>query len=268
MNIRDHLSPAALVDWLIIKAFRLGAFRLAEGLVCWGKGNHQQQLIRFQVPDGPSLWLNPSNYIDRVLIVEGQHDREVIDAIGSLVRDGDVFWDIGANIGLIGLSLLHKFPQLKVVAFEPSPFTYSQLFLNDRLNGGRMQMLPMALADSESYRSFSMKVNRNTGQSTLEPDEKYAYDACIGVYCQTGDQMIARNGLPSPTLIKIDVEGAEHLVFQGLTQTLRSPGLRAVIFEDSAKNHETLVGYLKDAGFTSIRQLPGKGQANFLAERA
>ncbi len=44
----------------------------------------------------------------------------------------------------------------------------------------------MALADAGGYRSFSMKVNRNTGQSTLEPDEKYAYDVCIEVYCQSG----------------------------------------------------------------------------------
>jgi Methyltransferase FkbM domain len=77
----------------------------------------------------------------------------------------------------------------------------------------------------------------------------------------------AKHEVTAPNLIKIDVEGAEQLVFQGLSQTLRFPFLRVIIFEDSAKSHDALVAQLKEWDFSSFQKLPGKGQANYLASR-
>ncbi len=267
MQIRNHLSPAAMLDRLIALAFRFGAFRLAEGLVCWGKGNHRQQYIHFRSADGVPLWLNPFNYIDRALLAEGGHDRHVTDAFQSLVQPGDVFWDVGANLGFISVSLLHKFPGLKIVAFEPSPFMFSQLYLNNQLHGDRMQILPLALADKEGFRCFSMKTNRNTGQSTLQPEEDVAYDTSFGVYCETGDRLIAAGSVPPPTLIKIDVEGAEGMVLRGLSAALQSPKLRAIVFEGPTKDHDAILDLLRQNGFPTVIRLTEGAQTNFLAQR-
>lgn len=269
MGLRDAFSPAAFVDWLIVWAFRLRQIRLAEGLACWGKGNHKFQLVRCRLRNGPILWLNPSNYIDRVLLTEGEHDRHVIEALGEQLREGDVLWDVGANIGLIGLSLMHLHKKIQVVAFEPSPFTFCHLHLNNELHGYPMQLKALALADVAETRAFSVKINRNTGQNTLLPNPKLAtYDTSIDVCCETGDRLIAHGMVPIPTLIKIDVEGAEAIVLRGLSDTLKLASLRAVVFEGPTADHEAILALLKDSGFSSVKRLTdNETQTNFLAVR-
>ena len=56
----------------------------------------------------------------------GKKEAEVIHYIDNYVKDGDIFFDIGANIGIFTLYATKKYKNLKAVSFEPE---YSNLYL-------------------------------------------------------------------------------------------------------------------------------------------
>lgn len=264
---RPGFSFVPVLDWLIVKCSRLGWVRIAEGLVYWCKGIHRQNLLLCPVAPGVRLWLNPHNYIDRILLAGRSHDPEVLDVLRSEVKKGDVFWDIGANIGLVSFSLMAEQPEITAVAFEPSPFTFSQLALNNLENGGQMQLLPIALSDGPEISRFTFKINRNSGQSTLRPDNQFSYDGSVPVTVESGDRLVAREIVPAPTLMKIDVEGAEWWVFSGLREILKNEALRLVIFEGPTPEQEAIEALLKENGFQSVVPLTDASQTNYLATR-
>jgi hypothetical protein len=92
------------------------------------------------------------------------------------------------------------------------------------------------------------------------------------------DDFVAGRANDTPTLIKIDVEGAEHDVLAGARGVLRGGRVRAVVFEDREDEHgrpsnAAAVGYLRDAGYEIERlgasdPFAADGMLNFLATPA
>ena len=68
---------------------------------------------------GLKLELDPREKIDGAVIRHGYFDDDVIACLLGRVRPGDIFWDIGANIGLHSLTLKLLRPETDVVCFEP-----------------------------------------------------------------------------------------------------------------------------------------------------
>jgi len=268
MSLSEKISPASVLDRTIRLLFRAGQVPLAEACHYHLKGRASGQLIQWARPSGVKLWLNPKNYIDRIVLRGGEHDPEIIDAFTREARPGDVFWDVGANIGLMGLLLSERILDLRVVAFEPSPLAFSQLFENNLANGSRMQLLPFALSDSEKMMPLSVKVNRNSSQSTFLPQDRYNYDTSIPAFCRTGDSIVEQGIVPPPNLLKIDTEGFEYSVLRGMRKTLLRPELRAIIFEGPTPEQEFIVRLLDDSGFLEPKALTDRGQTNFLSLRA
>ena len=184
------LSPSLLVDRFIRILFRSGLTSAAEAVYYHFKGASTGQLVFFPHASGANLWLNPKNYIDRILLNGLQHDPEVVEAFKKEARSGDVFWDVGANIGLMGLLLSERVSSLHVVAFEPSPLAFAQMFENNHANSSRMQLLPFALSTTEAMMPLSVKINRNSSQATFLPQDQYNYDTTIPAFCRTGDSVV------------------------------------------------------------------------------
>jgi FkbM family methyltransferase len=267
LRLTDTFSPARLVDRAISIVFGLGYSSLGEALLYHLKGSGSGQLILWNGPHGLKLWLNPKNYIDRILLRNEQHDPEVIDALSEHARPGDVFWDVGANIGLMGFLILKRLPSLKVCAFEPSPLAFSQLFENNSANSNIQQLMPFALSSKEGLFPLSVKVNRNSSQNTFIPQEQYNYDTCILALCRTGDSVIAHGLAPAPNIMKIDVEGSEYAVLSGMSEALKKSSLRAIVFEGPTPEQSQIEELLRQSGFTKPKALTIRGQTNYLTVR-
>jgi FkbM family methyltransferase len=130
-----------------------------------------------------------------------------------------------------------------------------------------MKIIPFALSNSDGIQEFSLKINRNSGQSTLIPEKKFSYDCSLKVQTKIADNLIRDGLILLPQVIKIDVEGAEFMVLSGMKNILASEKLRAVIFESPSDCDSNVIKLLESYGFNSIIRLNNKAQTDFLASK-
>lgn len=156
----------------------------------------------------------------------GANEEPMQQALAQHLKPGQTFFDIGANVGfftVLGARLVG--PRGKVFAFEPVPRNAVYVKFNARLNHfSHVSVLEKAV----SSRSGQAKlwVAEYSGGAALDitpapPDLK----TVITVETVTVDQLtfgstLDRETHPRPAVIKVDVEGAELDVFQGMTRTL------------------------------------------------
>ncbi|MDE2059872.1 MAG: FkbM family methyltransferase [candidate division NC10 bacterium] len=130
------------------------------------------------------------------------------------VRSGDIVYDIGAHTGFYTLlaSVLVGSTG-RVVAFEPLPRNLAYLRKHLALNHVRNTVvMEGAVCENEG----EVRIVAGLNSSETRVDAK----GTMSVRALTIDHLIFRDGFPAPTVIKIDVEGAEHAVLRGGIQLL------------------------------------------------
>ena len=152
---------------------------------------------------------------------------------------GATFWDVGANIGLF--SLLAAQRGLKVVAFEPHVGSQRLLQLavaqNDR--DGSIMVVPFGLTDHTGADIMSVKDPSAgiTGSSLGAPVTNSHHR--FTTFVMRGDDV--RTLLPAPfnkpTAIKVDVDGIEPKILEGLQGLLLDGCLQHLMVETSATDH-------------------------------
>lgn len=180
---------------------------------------------------GAVFELNVYDYIDRIALAEGYYESEVLDALLDRTETGTVFWDVGANFGQHSVTLKRLAPETVVHAFEPSPESGGRLLHHARLNRVDVSLWPLALGDRAGYQMLHVVDEGNPGMTTLLPWPEVTYAARQPVRVERADHLIDGGLVPPPTLLKLDVEGSEFAVLQGLGRHLQSATLRAVVFE-------------------------------------
>lgn len=169
--------------------------------------------------------------------------------------EDETLYDIGANVGMYTVYAA-VMRNASVYAFEPEALNYAELNKNIYLNDlhERVTAYCMALSDVDkvdrlllsdfglgiSYHDF--EENSWPEDKTFAPDWSVSKDnrrsqGCIG---RRIDSLVAE-GIPAPDHIKIDVDGLEHRVIEGMIETLQHGGLKTVLIEinfDNPKNLE------------------------------
>jgi FkbM family methyltransferase len=224
-----------------------------------------------------ALGINVSlqDYVPRAIFFEGYYERPLIEWLKANLRSDDVFWDIGANIGAV--SLVAAWRCFHVAAFEPDPRSLARLEANIRFNHlTNIEMIPTALGANAGTITLHQGADLNTGMSSIM-DGRVQTDKRVNVAVQRADDFLVTRPDLFPGLVKMDVEGAEHLVVQGARKMLRDSRLRALVFEDrrdseNGPTNRALVAELLSAGL-HIRPLAASDEhaqddmINFLAER-
>ncbi|MFN0010406.1 MAG: FkbM family methyltransferase [Phycisphaerales bacterium] len=174
------------------------------------------------------------------------------------LRSGDVFVDIGANIGMTVLMAARCVgPTGRVMAFEPNPRVYQRLADHVDRNGLRSMVDPRNCALGDIATELELHVPLHPGQATFAPmaaDSEGRETMSVKVPVRVGDDELA--ALPrGPLMIKIDTEGFECRVLAGLKRTLaeRSPAVvcEAVpsLLSRAGGSIEALFAMMHDAGF-------------------
>ncbi len=152
----------------------------------------------------------------------GLNELPVQQALKEHLKPGDVFYDVGANIGFFGvLGARLVGTSGKVVAFEPVPQNAALIRENFALNGfAHARVVEKAVA-SHSGR-VDLLLSRHPGGATLLTQAQITdAERTITVKQVSLDEVVFDQHVPAPSLIKIDVEGAELAVLRGMQRILR-----------------------------------------------
>jgi FkbM family methyltransferase len=175
-----------------------------------------------------------------------QVERRLIEKL--LARGGD-FVDVGAHIGLYTVSVAEHIPG-RVLALEPNPSAFARLCENVALNDcGNVTAERVAASSRLGYAALHLQDGGDSSWSTLVEDRLSGTEA-VDVETTTLDYEVERHGL-RPTVVKIDVEGAETVVLRGAPRVLaRRP---ALLLELVAENAAAVVSILAQLGYLVAR---------------
>lgn len=179
-------------------------------------------------------------------------------------KENEIFWDIGANIGLYAIYAAKK--KLKVICFEPSTNNTRILSRNISKNNmhNQIYLFPIALTDVENkfltmnesnivegsaHNSFGQNLDYE-GKS-FEPKCKYS------IFGTSIDRIIKDRILEKPNHIKIDVDGFEHLILSGARNLLSTNELKTVLIEineNYKEQFEKILQIFKSYNFSIIKK--------------
>lgn len=182
-----------------------------------------QHEVSLETPQG-TLYFMASTPVEHYRIAGYGEEKEFLDFFLSMLSPDDLVFDIGASVGLFTIHASSLLGSGSLVAFEPDPDTQKAL----RNNVGRNPQLT-----NISYVSWA--VSDTTGETLLysdgvagcapslrkQPGRENAPRGKVRVSTNTLDNAIASGELPLPTVLKIDIEGAEILCVKGALRLLR-----------------------------------------------
>ena len=213
-------------------------------------------------------------------------------------KPDEVYVDVGANVGMY--AIYAGVVGARVFAFEPEALNYAELNKNIFVNDlhGRVTAYNIAISDQVDVSILHLSAfsfagsHHDFGENRWESDrviggrhlerDKRPQQGCVSFPL---DELVARQAIPVPNHIKIDVDGFEYKVINGAAKTLERPELKTLLLEvDFAipesielvhrlkgqgwkvSDHQLRVNqheYLKEGKIDSLMQR-GKGGANFI----
>jgi FkbM family methyltransferase len=184
-------------------------------------------------------------------------------------RRAGTFVDVGVNVGQTLIRVKRLNPDAPYIGFEPNPvcYSYTQRLIAD--NGFQhCTLLPVGLSSKAGIASFFIRSDADVGGSTIDgfrSARQYSRIERVAVF--PGDDALATLGTPPLSVIKIDVEGAELEVIEGLRGTLATRPfvvceILPVFTEDGAKGRfrkprqEALLDCMRQAQYVLYRIMP------------
>lgn len=152
-------------------------------------------------------------WIAQQLINTGGYERDELAVLCSLAKPGDTVVDVGANIGLHTLHLSRAVgPEGRVIAVEPDAANLRLLRKNIAANHcSNVTVVPYALGDRNGEQTFYV-CEGNKGLQGFTDLSGYGKPTTVQV--RRADEVLAD---VSPSLMKIDVEGAEPMVLSAMS---------------------------------------------------
>jgi len=207
-----------------------------------------------------------SDAIQRYIYYFGLWEPNVEAFIRARLRSGDTFVDVGANIGyfaLLGAKLVR--PQGRVVAIEASTLAIEQLKANVTRNhlDARVRCVHAAVSDSEGITTLYEGEAGNIGSASIV---RAGGKLSEMVRSATLEKLLLPSELASVRLIKIDVEGAESLVFEGmrpLLSKLRPDAEIVMEITPELSGADGIIGVLAREGWNAYALKPQDSIENY-----
>jgi FkbM family methyltransferase len=159
--------------------------------------------------------------LQRFVYYLGRWEPHVEAVIAGMLRTGDTFIDIGANVGyftLLGSKLVGA--SGKVVAIEACSATYQSLLDNLKRNKiSNVRTVQCAVSDRDTELLLHSAPDINSGLASLIQDR--GGEGTERVHGFPLGSLLSSDEIRSARLIKIDVEGAEKMVLEGMMPILR-----------------------------------------------
>jgi FkbM family methyltransferase len=191
-------------------------------------------------------------------LLGGKYEQGTKQLLERLIQKGNTIVDVGAHVGYYALLFARwAGPQGRVFAFEPGPDNYALLRKNVELNGcTNVACIPKAVSDRSAIVQLFVSSQGNDRHSLFENTRSVVHESSCEVSAVSLDQFLEDEGWPRVDLVKMDVEGAEPLVLEGMRETVhRFPGLKLVVelapevLRSGGRNPVAFLGRLWALGF-------------------
>jgi FkbM family methyltransferase len=173
----------------------------------------------------------------------GSYELAMQRRFASELTDGQVVYDVGANVGFYSLLAARCVGATGFVfAFEPLPENLGYLRRHVALNAlAQIAVEPVAVCEVTTILQFTRGDNSSTGRLDAGGD--------LNVKALALDDFVFGEGHPPPHLVKIDVEGAEVRVLQGARRLLESRRPLLVLATHGARRYQECCSLLSDVGY-------------------
>ncbi len=185
-------------------------------------------------------------------IAFGNLESGVQEAMVRHLPRGGVFYDIGANLGFFALLGAHLagLDQGRVYAFEAAPDNAEAIRENAALNG-IPNVTVIAKAVSSHSGTGRLQVVDDQSWSKLEDYGEHPFtEEVIDVELVAIDDLLGAGQLRPPTVIKIDIEGAEIAALEGMRKTISDH--QPVVICELHDTHREFRAAMDDHGYRIV----------------
>lgn len=201
-------------------------------------------------------------------------EPETLAWMNKYLPSSNVFYDVGANVGLYSIYAAMRYRHLKVFSFEPEAQNFARLCQNLRLNGlqnvtpcsfpicDRIQFDRLFVGEFKVGSAFHSFGQVNEHRKVEGP--RFS-QGMIGVSLV---DLVDRFGGPTPDLLKVDVDGIEKKIIDGAAELIRSRKIRSVLVEVNGKGAD--YGSIRDLFLNSgyFEETRGKVSVNQSGEES
>ena len=201
--------------------------------------------------------IDPASCFGLILIENGVYEPETVQTLQTFLKEGGVFFDVGANEGyhtVIASRIVG--PKGRVFAIEPQSRLQSALQKNLELNQcTNVTLIKSAISDKEGRAILFLLPDTNSGASGLIRATKYRVPT-EQVNTVTLEKLFATYSVDICDLMKVDIEGFEPEAILGSASLFESRRIRAMALEPTAhlaqkRGHkpEQLTLFLEQRGY-------------------
>ncbi|MDX1627567.1 MAG: FkbM family methyltransferase [Fulvivirga sp.] len=195
-------------------------------------------------------------------------ETELEHFLNRYLKEGDVFIDVGASIGLVSLFASNQVgAEGKVIAFEPNPWVYNRLSDIVRLNNKKnIKTYELAISDTSGWLSLNLNNADSilmTRSSMLFADQNAQHTEVLVSSLDTF--------IPSQTnidILKVDVEGVELEVLRGSRrliekqQPLVCVEIHGLFFDDHEKHVNEIFSFFDNMNYSCYNLYKKKEENN------
>jgi FkbM family methyltransferase len=225
--------------------------RFEYSFVCHSEKERNRAKRMFEKEKGTIAWL----------------DREL--------RPGDVYFDVGANIGVYTLFGARRVGEKgSVVAFEPHIPNANSLLENIILNGlgHQIKLVTAALSDRECYDHFNYQAVTVASSTSQFGRTSYEGEAFDPIFVEVKhsvriDTLIGTGAVSRPNVVKIDVDGLDFEVLDGMRRLISSAERpRSIQIELGSDSKPRILSLLEETGYVLREKHWTAAGLEFIAE--
>ncbi|MDG2333933.1 MAG: FkbM family methyltransferase [Myxococcota bacterium] len=209
------------------------------------------------------IYVSPDSQLKYLKPGASAFDLELLRVAREELHNGDVVWDIGANVGVFTFAAASRTQSGDVLAVEPDIWLAGLLRKSANLGQNRglgVRVLPTAIAGEPGMETFLVAERGRASNALSGPGargEAGGVREQVLVPTLSLDLLLSSNAAPS--FIKIDVEGAEKLVLEGATRVLSA--VRPTIYiEVGGGARDAVTALLKDNDYRLYDGALAKGE--------
>ena len=192
----------------------------------WMRLTREDPLQLVHIRDNARGYADMSDGFLRLIVIEGDYEKDFFRIADALLEEGGEFLDVGANHGLLSFGLARKLDQrVRFHLFEPNPKLLESIEKSHKLYPSmRAEINAVAVCDEDGTISFEVQSDQ-TGASHITKD------GGIPIRSMRLDTYLLDKGVGRVDLLKLDIEGYELAALRGAELALKNQSIKAIYFE-------------------------------------